>query len=116
MACTPPKVLDDHTRMHVHGFSFFQRQMSFQNWIIKREIKKGAEYITTYKGHQEVQCTEQCPEIEIDVSISQLFTVFLASFQNHVLKKRHIFSGFGPTSLSYNANAASYPLNPGSRP
>ena len=31
-------------------------------------------------------------------------------------KKWHTFSGFGPTSLSYNAKAASYLLNLGSKP
>ena len=75
---------------------------------LKRGFMKGQTIQTTPRCYQEVQCTEQYPEIEIDVSISQLFTVFFSIFLKLCAwKKWHTFSGFGPTSLSYSANTAS---------
>ena len=67
-----------------------------------------------------LKCTQQCPEIEIDVTIP--FVTFPCFFFNSIKSmyskktKWHTFSGFGPTSLSYNATAASYLLSPGFKP
>ena len=84
---------------------------------IKKRIYEGVNYPkTTQEVITKCSALKRCPKIEMDVSISQLFIVFLASFKTMCLKKWHTFSGFLPTSLSYNANATSYPPNSRSRP
>ena len=45
MACTPLKALDDHARMHMHGFSFLKKEdIIFEIGVLKR-IFRGADYI-----------------------------------------------------------------------
>ena len=81
---------------------------------------KGAGFKEKSTKYHQVKCTEQCPMIERDVSILLLlfYVFFPNSFKSTCSGKTrwHTFSGFGPASLSYRANAASYPFNPGSKP
>ena len=64
------------------------------------------------KRRLKVQCTEQCPEIAVDISVTQFFTMLLIIFlKPHALfkEKEHgvCYPDGGPTSLSYKASAAS---------
>ena len=107
MVYTPLKVPVDHTRMCMHGFRFFDKKMSFKIQSLKEDFR-GAEYRTTYKTiMKKYSVLNSAPRLK-KVSISQLFTVFFSIFlKPHAQKKWDTFSGFGPTSLSYSANAAS---------
>ena len=65
---------------------FFWRQDIILNLEYKKEIRKGQVSGTTSQSYPEVQCCEQCPKIEKDVSISQLFTVFSIFLKPHAQK------------------------------
>ena len=80
----------------------------------------GASSFVEARPQHHLKCAEQCPTIERDVSIlSLLFCAFFPNFSKSTCSRKktrwYTFSGFFPTSHSYRANAALYPLNPGSK-
>ena len=64
--------------------------------IKKKDLWRGKLSKNYTRVHQEVQCTEQCPQIEIDVSISQFFTVFFSMFLKPCAQKMVYLFWFWP--------------------
>ena len=64
MAHTPHKVLDDHMRMHVHGFSFQRGRLLKNFWkFTKGEIKKGQVSRMSYKVIQKCSVLNSAPRL-----------------------------------------------------
>ena len=63
MTHTVPKDPDDGGIMHVQGFNFGRRWTFFYCGGNFLNIKRGNASKINNRGHQEVQCAEQCPTI-----------------------------------------------------
>ena len=115
MVYIPLQVPDDHMRMHAHGFNFWKDKM----WNLKLEVKadlRGAEYKINTIWVPGSALNGAPREQGMWVFLNYLLYFFDILSKPCARKKWHTFSGFSPTSLSYKAKAASYPLSSGSRP